>query len=54
MDAIKGYESIDDGEFIRIEDAFKVAVERLLHEDDQTKGEFVDWFFSGNFVAVRG
>lgn len=44
-----GWKSIDTGIFIPEEDAYSYALERLS-QDEEEKQEFVDWFYSGNYI----
>lgn len=51
---IVGYEgmSCENNKFIPVEDAFQYALERVSR-NEQDKNEFIEWFFSGNWVEVR-
>lgn len=51
-EVVKGYENISSGEFIPVEDALEYAREHAEQGED-TDQEFVDWFFSGNWI-LRG
>ena len=44
-----GYESIKDFSFVPDDEAFDYALERIQNDENEKK-EFVDWFFSGNWV----
>ncbi len=44
-----GYSEIGTGIFVREEDACKYAIERISQNED-LKQEFVEWFYSGNWV----
>lgn len=44
-----GYEEIGTGIFVPEEDAYQYALERIS-QDEELKQEFVDWFYSGNWV----
>ena len=44
-----GYEEIGTGIFVPEEDAFEYALERVSL-DEEEKQEFVDWFYSGNWI----
>lgn len=44
-----GYEEIGTGVFVSDEDAFDYALERISQDDD-LKQEFVEWFYSGNWI----
>lgn len=44
-----GYEEIGTGVFVSDEDAFDYALERISRDDD-LKQEFVEWFYSGNWI----
>ncbi len=46
-----GWEDMDTGIFIPAEDGYKYALERVA-QDDGLKKEFVEWFFSGNYVFI--
>lgn len=48
-----GYEGIccEDGIFVRREDAYEYALERISC-DESLKKELVEWFYSGNFIPV--
>lgn len=48
-----GYEEIGTGIFVPEEDAYDYALERLSLDKDLQK-EFVEWFFSGNWVREDG
>ena len=45
-----GYSEIGTGNFIPEEDAFDYALERLLDSTEEFKREFVEWFYSGNWI----
>ena len=45
-----GYLEIGTGNFVPEEDAFNYALERCINGTDKFKQEFVDWFYSGNWV----
>lgn len=44
-----GYEEIGTGIFIAEEDVYQYALKRLS-QDEGLKQEFVEWFYSGNWV----
>lgn len=44
-----GYEEIGTGIFVPEEDTYKYALERVSL-DEELKQEFVEWFYSGNWV----
>ena len=44
-----GYEEIQTGIFVPEEDAYNYAMERIS-QDEEEKKEFVEWFYSGNFI----
>lgn len=44
-----GYKEINTGIFVPEEDAFDYAMERVSQDED-LKREFVDWFYSGNWI----
>ena len=44
-----GYEEIGTGIFVAEEDSFDYAMERICLDDD-LKQEFVEWFYSGNWI----
>lgn len=45
-----GYSEIGTGVFVPEEDAYGYAMERISHGTDEEKKEFVEWFYSGNWV----
>lgn len=45
----KGYEEAKTGIFVMEEDAFEYALERVS-QDEHLKKEFVEWFYSGNWI----
>lgn len=45
-----GYEEIGTGVFVPEKDAFNYAVERLIQDGSEEKREFVEWYYSGNWV----
>lgn len=45
-----GYEEIGTGVFVPEEDAFSFAIERLIQSENKEQKEFVEWYFSGNFI----
>ena len=45
----KGYTEIGTGIFVAEEDAYQYALERLSLDVDLQK-EFVEWFYSGNWI----
>lgn len=45
-----GYSEIGTGVFVPEEDAYDYAMERLSLGTDEEKKEFVEWFYSGNWV----
>lgn len=44
------YVNISTGEEVLIEDALEYAREHEEQQADETDDEFVEWFFSGNWV----
>lgn len=44
-----GYEEIGTGIFVSEEDAYSYAMERISQDED-LKQEFVEWFYSGNWI----
>lgn len=44
-----GREGIGTGIFVPEEDAYEYALERISQDED-LKREFVEWFYSGNWV----
>ena len=44
-----GYKEINTGIFVPEEGAFDYAMERVSQDED-LKREFVDWFYSGNWI----
>jgi len=44
-----GYEEIGTGIFVAEEDAYDYAMERISL-DEAEKKEFVEWFYSGNWI----
>ncbi len=44
-----GYEEIGTGIFVPEESAYDYALERIA-SDDELKQEFVEWFYSGNWI----
>lgn len=50
---VHGYKGIctESGVFVKSEDAYKYALERIGADEDLQK-EFVSWFYSGNFVET--
>lgn len=48
-----GYEEIGTGIFVPEEDAYKYALERVSL-DEELKQEFVEWFYSGNWIGGLG
>lgn len=44
-----GYKEIGTGIFVLEEDAYDYAMERISLDEDLQK-EFVEWFYSGNWV----
>lgn len=45
-----GYEEFGTGVFVREKDAYRYALERISHGTDEEKQEFVEWFYSGNWI----
>lgn len=45
-----GYSEIGTGVFVSEEDAYDYAIERISHSTDEKKQEFVEWFYSGNWI----
>lgn len=43
----------EEGKTIYEEDSFDYALERISHGTEEEKLEFVEWFFSGNWVKER-
>lgn len=48
-----GWEEIGTGIFVPEEDAYSYAIERLSQDSD-LKQEFVEWFYSGNWIREDG
>ena len=48
-----GWEEIVTGFFVHEEDAYSYAIERLSQDSD-LKQEFVEWFYSGNWIREDG
>ena len=44
-----GYESFHGNEFVSDEDAYAYALEKVQSSETDKK-EFIDWFFSGNWI----
>lgn len=44
-----GYSEIDTDIFVREEDSFSYALERIS-QDEELKKEFVEWFYSENWI----
>ena len=44
-----GWEDMDNGVFVPAEDSYEYALERISL-DEELKQEFVEWFYSGNWV----
>lgn len=44
-----GYEEIGTGNFVPEENAFEYALEQVSLNKEE-KQEFVDWFYSGNWI----
>lgn len=40
----------EDGTVVEDEDAFQYALERCRDGTEEEKAEFVEWFYSGNFI----
>lgn len=50
MEKILGYEMTvgpDKGTYVSADQAFQYALERMKHENEKTKKEFLDWYYSG-------
>ena len=47
-----GYESFYGNEFVSDEDAYAYALEKV-QSSEKDKKEFVDWFFSGNWLRIE-
>ena len=47
-----GYESFHGHEFVSDEDAYEYALEKV-QSSEKDKKEFIDWFFSGNWIRVE-
>lgn len=45
----KGYTEMGTRIFVPEEDAYEYALERLS-QDEKEREEFVDWFYSGNWI----
>lgn len=48
-----GYAEIGTGIFVSEEDAYGYALERISL-DEELKQEFVEWFYSGNWIEEDG
>lgn len=46
----KGYFEMGTGNFVPEEDAFLYALRRIKEGTEEEKWEFVDWFYSGNWI----
>lgn len=44
-----GYKEMGTGIFVAEEDAYGYALERVS-QDEELKQEFVEWFYSGNWI----
>lgn len=44
-----GYEDMETGTFVPEADAYKYAME-MISVDEDLKREFVEWFYSGNWI----
>lgn len=53
MNKIIGYEEIHRDNYIPLCCAYRYALEQL-ESDEQLQNEFVEWFYSGNYVPVKG
>jgi len=40
----------EKGKLIESDKAFDYAIERILQGTEEEKSEFVDWYFSGNWI----
>ena len=49
-----GYSEVGTGVFVPEEEAFEYAMERVSLGTDKEKQEFVEWFYSGNWVKEYG
>lgn len=47
-----GWESTDSDMFVADEDSYDYAIERITYGTDEEKQEFVEWFYSGNWIKV--
>lgn len=45
-----GYKEISTGKFVPEEDAYSYALEMVSDGTEKDKKEFVEWFFSGNWI----
>lgn len=45
-----GYEEIGTGIFVSEEDALEYALERVRNGSEEEKQEFVEWFYSDNWI----
>lgn len=52
MNKIVGYEEIHRDNYIPLCCAYRYALEQL-ESDEQLQNEFVEWFYSGDYVPVR-
>ncbi len=48
----EGWQNIFNQTFVPKEDEFRYALERVQNGTDEEKAEFVEWFYSGNWVQV--
>lgn len=46
----KGYFEMGTGNFVPEEDAFSYAMERIKEGTEEEKWEFIDWFYSSNWI----
>lgn len=45
-----GWEAVGSGIFVPEEDAFDYALERVMQGTQEEKKEFVEWFYSGEWI----
>ena len=46
------YENMKTGDIVQIDDAYKYAIAHMDNMTDKEKQDFVDWFFSGDWLKI--
>lgn len=41
----------EQGTYVSGEDAYAYALERIQMSDEEEKNEFLEWFYSGNWIS---